>query len=123
VSENITLTKTQAAACDVNLHLFDVETQSQTARFTGHTAAVKSLALDPNNECEYQIHMRRVRLDIDPYVVMMASGSRDGNICIWDRRLHPGAHDGELLTVSMRMSADALCSSERTSSFLHQTSS
>ncbi|PVG04198.1 WD40 repeat-like protein [Serendipita vermifera] len=64
-----------AAACDVNLHLFDVETQSQTARFTGHTAAVKTLALDPNNE------------------YMMASGSRDGNICIWDRRMHPGAHD------------------------------
>ncbi|KAG8830338.1 hypothetical protein FRC17_005024 [Serendipita sp. 399] len=70
-----------AAACEASLGLIDVATETLTSRFDGHTASIKSLCWDP----------------IDAAII--ASAGRDGNIYIWDTRLHSGAYDAKVCPV------------------------
>ncbi|KAG8831923.1 hypothetical protein FRC20_008037 [Serendipita sp. 405] len=69
---------TLAAACESTLGLIDISTQALTGRFDAHTAAIKSIVWDPN----------------DPAII--SSGGRDGNIYVWDIRLHSGAYDAKV---------------------------
>ncbi|GIY36346.1 denticleless protein homolog [Caerostris darwini] len=60
------------ASGDFSCRLFDVETCKMVSAYQGHLATVKSVDI-----CSHQS-------------AIFASGSRDGNICIWDKRVNYG---------------------------------
>ncbi|GIY34912.1 denticleless protein homolog, partial [Caerostris extrusa] len=62
------------ASGDFSCRLFDVETCKMVSAYQGHLATVKSVDI-----CSHQS-------------AIFASGSRDGNICIWDKRVNYGSY-------------------------------